>query len=68
MKTVKYQDTVTSKDSCKVHIDTVSGYISYRITGFELTNPENCIDLMYIRIWNVIFFLTYRFYCEKFDY
>ena len=50
MKTVKYQDTVTSKDSCKVHIDTVSGYISYRITGFELTNPENCIDLTYIRI------------------
>ena len=50
MKTDKYHNTVASKDSYRVRIDIVSGYNSYRITGFELTNPENCTDLMYIRI------------------
>ena len=60
----KYYETAASEDSYRVRSDTVAQNNCYEITGFELINPEYCIDLSNILKFERTLFLT-CFYCEK---
>ena len=42
--------------------------LNYGLLNDELINPENCVDLRYFKIWNVILLLTYCFHSEKLYY
>ena len=65
-KVYKCYKIAISEDFSGVHIDIVSQNNCYWITGFELINPENCIDLDILFETLFYFYITYCcFYREK---
>ena len=68
-KVYKYYKVAISEDSYRVHIDSVTQNNCFWITGFELINPESCLDLDTLFETLLYFYITCCcFYREKVYY
>ena len=55
-KVYEHYETGDSEDSYRGRSDAVAQNNCYKITGFELINPEHCIDLLDILKFKTLFY------------